>query len=147
MRFPSLSGPGRALLQTLLFACVLQAAPLGPSFRLANRTQGPLASRPIFVTVTGCDEQGRMLRMDPQGAFHPCVPGDNRIPLGGATWCAYSFRLTGAFRMAAGQRLSGGRLYLSIGAPLYLRVDPASGGLVQPDTANPSDPNASTTFD
>jgi hypothetical protein len=49
--------------------------------------------------------------------------------------------------MAAGQRLSGGRLYLSIGAPLYLRVDPASGGLVQPDTANPSDPNASTTFD
>lgn len=145
MRIPFFSGLGRAL--PLLLACALQGAPAGPCFRLANRTQGPLAALPIYVTVTGCDAQGRMLRMDPGGVFHPCVPQDNRVPAGGTTWCAYSFPLSGPFRIAAGQTLSGGRLYLSIGAPLHLRVDPATGGLVQPDLANPSDPNAGTTFD
>ncbi len=40
-----------------------------------------------------------------------------------------------------------GRIYLSAGTPLFLRVDEATGGLVQPDPANPADPNRAIRFD
>ena len=125
------------------------AVPEAIQLTFANRTEGPLAATPVYVTVTALDADGHFERMDGAGRFHPCVPSDNTIPRAGSTWCAYSFPLgkAAAIRMQPGQGIAGGRLYLSIGAPLYLRVDPATGGLVQPDLANPQDPNGGTTFD
>jgi hypothetical protein len=115
-------------------------------FRLENRTEGPLAARPAFLTVTALDTAGRFERMDASGAFHLCSIRDNRIPRNGTTWCAYSFPLAD-FDMDVARPVISGRLYLSVGSPLLLRVDPATGGLVQPDPANPQDPNRTVPFD
>jgi hypothetical protein len=43
--------------------------------------------------------------------------------------------------------LASGRIYLSVGSPVWLRVDEATGGLVQPDPANPGDPNRDLHYD
>jgi len=128
-------------------ALVAQAGAI--QFSLTNATQGPLARQQVFVTVTGLGPDGQFEHLDPDGQFQPCLPSDNTVPRGGSTWCPYSFPLgrVPSFTLAAGQAVAGGRLYLSFGSPLYLRVDPDSGGLVQPEPANPSDPNAAILFD
>ncbi|BDU72742.1 glycoside hydrolase family 64 protein [Mesoterricola silvestris] len=120
-------------------------APLRLAF--ANRTRGALAAQPVYLTVTAQDDAGTFLRMDAGGAFHPCLPADNRVPAAGRLWCAYSFPLPAAVDLDTARDLRGGRIYLSVGAPLRLRVDPATGGLVQPDPANGEDPNGRTLFD
>lgn len=137
----------RTSILVLLFLLVpaFAQAPLRLAF--TNRTRGALAERPVYVTVTAQDDAGRFLRMDGEGAFHPCLPADNKVPVAGRLWCAYSFPLPGAVDLDAGLNLRGGRIYLSIGAPLWLRVDPATGGLVQPDPGNGEDPNRHTLFD
>ena len=139
----------RAALALTVSAFSFAAVPETIQLAFANRTEGPLAATPVYVTVTALDVDGRFERMDGAGRFHPCRLSDNTIPKAGSTWCAYSFPLArnGPIPMAPGRGIKGGRLYLSIGAPLYLRVDPATGGLVQPDLANPQDPNGGTTFD
>ena len=139
-----------AVLGLTLSALGLAAVPETIQLTLANRTEGPLAATPVYVSVTALDADGHFERMDAEGRFHPCSPSDNKVPKAGTTWCAYSFPLAKAaksIRMEPGQGIAGGRLYLSVGAPLYLRVDPTTGGLVQPDLANPTGPNSGTTFD
>ncbi len=128
----------------------VKASPAPPArFVLLNRSRGEAASTPIFVTVTAVDEQGRFLRLAPSGRFVPCGAADNTIPRGGALWAPYSIPLARlrSFDVDRARELRGARLYLSVGQPLWLRVDEATGGLVQPDVTNPSDPNADTTFD
>ncbi len=129
----------------LLLTPAFGQAPLRLAF--SNLTRGPQARRPVYVTVTAQDGAGRFLRMDPAGAFHPCLPADNTVPRAGGLWCAYSFPLPRAVELDGDLDLRGGRIYLSIGAPLWLRVDPATGGLVQPDPGNGEDPNRHTLFD
>jgi len=137
----------RASLLALLLLLVPALAQTPLRLAFSNRTRGPLAERPVYVTVTAQDDAGRFLRMDGAGAFHPCLPADNTVPLAGRLWCAYSFPLPGAVDLDPGPDLRGGRIYLSIGAPLWLRVDAATGGLVQPDPDNGEDPNRHTLFD
>ena len=126
----------RAACAVLFIACsgpILRGGTGGVQFVFTNATQGPQAQEAVYVTVTGLDAAGTFQRVDAGGHCHPCLPSDNTITLNGATWCAYSFPLPPSFTLDAGQNLASGRLYLSLGAPLFLRVDPATGGLVQPD--------------
>ena len=131
----------------MVFSSILPTRAASTRFTLTNNSQGREASTAIYVTVTGCDRLGRYLHMDSQGRFHPCLTSDNTVERGGTTWAPYSFPMGRGFNLDRSQELLGGRLYLSVGAPLWLRVDPATGGLVQPDLANPTDPNLATTFD
>ncbi|HLO66425.1 MAG TPA: glycoside hydrolase family 64 protein [Holophaga sp.] len=118
-------------------------------FVLSNRTAGPRGKEPVFVTLTAMDELGRFVRMDDRGRFLPCDPADNTVRIGDQDWAPYAIPLAKvrSFQVERGRLLRGARLYLSVGAPLWLRVDPVTGGLVQPDMNNPEDPNASTVFD
>jgi hypothetical protein len=138
-------------LAAFLLVCHSSALPAreGPiQVILTNGSQGPLAQVPVYVTVTGVDGAGRFLHLDSSGQFLPCLASDNAVPRDGTTWCAYSQPLVSpALPMDPGPGVAGGRLYLSIGAPLLLRVEPATGALVQPDPANPTDPNAAILFD
>ncbi len=130
----------------LLAACTLFAAAPPLRFVLENRTQGPSATVPVYLTITGQDASGRPLRMAPDGTFHPCRPGDAAGPGGRAPY-SFPAPTNGILTMDRTGDLVGGRLYLSFGSPLFLRVDPATGGLVQPDPANPGDPNCCVLFD
>jgi len=105
-----------------LAACLALALPAAASalrLAFADGSQGP--RQQVYVTVTAVDGAGRFLRMDPQGLFHPCVPADNTVPLGDRAWCDYAFPVPGALDLDPAQDLRGGRIYLSAGAPLWLR--------------------------
>lgn len=118
-------------------------------FSFFNTTRGPLRAEPVYATFTGLDAAGRFCRLDGAGRFLPCSAADNVVPRDGRTWCDYAIPLqdTQGLSLGRDQTVLGGRLYLSVGSPLYLRVDEATGALVQPDPANPSDPNRSIRFD
>lgn len=104
---------------------------------------------PVYAVFTGRDGSGRFCRLDRSGRFLPCSPADNVVPRDGRTWCAYGWDLreTPSLEIAADLRVDSGRLYLSAGGPVWLRVDEATGGLVQPDPANPGDPNRDLRYD
>jgi hypothetical protein len=118
-------------------------------FSFRNATLGPARTTPVYATFTGLDAAGRFCRLDRDGRFLPCSTADNVVPRDGRTWCAYAIPLQGTpfLELDARQTVTSGRLYLSVGAPLLLRVDETTGGLVQPDPANPMDPNRSIRFD
>jgi len=122
---------------------------LGVRLTFVNATRGPEAAVPVYAVCTCLDAAGRFCRLDRAGRLRPCSSADNVVARDGRTWCDYGIPLqeTPAIDLEPGQTLRSGRIYLSAGAPLYLRVDEATGGLVQPDPANPSDPNRSIRFD
>lgn len=95
------------------------------------------------------DAQGAFVRAGADGRLHACDPEDNVLQRNGTTWCNYSFPVSArrGFTLEGGRQVVGARLYLSVDRPLLLRVDPATGGLVQPDPGNPGDPNTDTVFD
>jgi len=132
------AGPGPAL-----------AAPAGLRLAFVNATRGPERAVPVFATCTCLDAAGRFCRLDRAGRLRPCSTADNVISKDGRAWCDYGIPLQAASRidLDPDQPMISGRLYLSAGAPLYLRVDEATGGLVQPDPANPTDPNRAIRFD
>jgi len=118
-------------------------------FSFRNATPGPGRATAVYATFTGLDAAGRFCRLDRNGRFLPCSAADNVVPRDGRTWCAYAIPLQGTpfLELDRRQTVISGRLYLSVGAPLLLRVDEATGGLVQPDPANSTDPNRSIRFD
>ena len=118
-------------------------------FSFRNSTLGPDRGLPVYATFTGRDGSGRFCRLDRDGRFLPCTPADNVVPRDGRTWCDYAIPLQDTPFLDLDPRLAidSGRLYLSVGGPLWLRVDEASGGLVQPDPANPTDPNRGICYD
>ncbi len=127
------------------------AKPIGDHIRFSfsNASQGPAKAVPAYVIFTCTDGAGRFYRLDRTGRFRLCSPADNVVPKDGRTWCDYGIALkdTPLLDIDRNQAVNSGRIYLSIGSPLYLRVDENTGGLVQPDPANPTDPNRNIPFD
>lgn len=167
---PSAAAPGpRRWFQALALLAALAVAPPGTlgaavaqpgpepapvdadhvriSFR--NATLGPLRGLPAFVVITGRDASGALGHLDRTGRARPCSPADNVVPWQGRTWCDYAIPLDELpyLDLDRNQTLASGRIYLSVGVPLRLRVDEATLGLVQPDPGNPTDPNRDTWFD
>lgn len=170
MRPPCLSFLGLALSGLALLSCGGAQPPKGPpspassltglpsrpaaadhrlTLTFVDGTRDPRAAAPVYATFTGRDASGRFCRLDRAGRLLPCSPADNVVPGDGRLWCDYAFPVaeTPTLELGAGLRLDSGRLYLSAGGPVWLRVDEATGGLVQPDPANPSDPNRNLRYD
>jgi hypothetical protein len=122
-------------------------APVTVRFQLTTR--GPERDLPVYATFTGRDDQGRFCHLDRDGRFLPCSPADNVLPRDGRTWCDYAIPIHAVPRLdlARGLKVDSGRIYLSVGEPVLLRVDEATLGLVQPDPGNPSDPNRQILYD
>jgi hypothetical protein len=115
----------------------------------ANATRGPLRDQPAFVIITGRDATGTLCHLDRSGRARACSPADNVVAWQGRTWCDYAIPLEELpyLDLDRDQTLASGRIYLSVGVPLLLRVDEATLGLVQPDPGNLTDPNRDTWFD
>jgi hypothetical protein len=118
-------------------------------FTFTNATLGLTADDPAYLVFTARDRSGRFVRLARSGQFVPCTTADNVIPKHGQTWCDYAIPLADMAQLdlPAGLHLDSARVYFSVGSPLYLRVDEKTHGLVQPDPANPTDPNASVRYD
>jgi hypothetical protein len=125
--------------------------PIGNHIRFSfrNVSKGPASTVPTYVIFTCTDGSGRFYRLDRTGRFRLCSPADNVVAKDGRTWCDYGIALkdTTQLDIDRDQAVDSGRIYLSIGSPLFLRVDEITGGLVQPDPANPTDPNRNIPFD
>jgi hypothetical protein len=119
------------------------------SITFKDGTRDPRAAAPVYAVFTGLDQDGRFCRLDSAGRFWPCSPADNVVPRNGRTWADYGFPVGNGAAVEIDDRLrvDSGRLYLSVGEPVWLRVDEATGGLVQPDPANPTDPNRNLRYD
>jgi len=114
-----------------------------------SATQGPARDTPAFVTLIGRDAAGRFCHLDRDGRFLPCAPEDASIDRAGRPGYRYGLSLaqTRGLTLDRDLRVDGGRIYLSVGEPVWLGRDGTTGGLVEPDPANPDDPNADLRYD
>jgi len=119
------------------------------AFTFLNATQGPSRATPAFVTIIGRDASGRFCHLTRDGQFQPCMPGDATAARGRRSGCRYGLPLAEvmALDVPRSLRVDSGRIYLSVGAGAWLGLDPATGALVEPDPANPDDPNAELDYD
>jgi hypothetical protein len=116
---------------------------------VTDTTPGAGPPTPAFLTLIARNRAGQICRLTPDGRLLPCTPADNQLPLGGRTWCDYAIPVHTPFHLDLDRTLAldSARAYLSLEEPVYLRVDATTGGLVEPDTANPADPNRHLRFD
>ena len=140
----------------LLWLCVRMAAqPLAPAaldriaFTFSNGTEGPARATPAFVTIIGRNAAGRFCHLTREGRFPPCAPEDRSAGGDGRPGYRYGLPLAEVQGLTVDRalRVDGGRIYLSVGEPVWLGLDEATGGLVEPDPANPADPNAALCYD
>lgn len=85
-------------------------------------------------------KDGTML---PMSAADATAPG--HLTKNGKNYPNYPFRLSDAQNFRMPPSVGGGRLYMSVGSPLYMTGD--AGGVQLPDPNNPGDPNDSVYYD
>ena len=122
---------------------------------IVNGTGGQWSDSSIWLTIIGQVKSGVYSYVTPDGATHtlnsaPASGAGSIAGPNGVTYAPFSFQVfndqtPGVTMMPA--NLQGGRVYISIGAPLYLASSPDSSGYATPDPANPSDPNFNTYWD
>jgi hypothetical protein len=114
-----------------------------------NRTRGTWSNGQIHVQVIGMNAAGRWCTLRPNGQLIPMSPGDNDAPghlrKNGVNYAAYGATLAAASQWTMPTHLTGGRVYISVGSPLYIRA--VDNGWVGPDVQNPGDPNQDVYYD
>ncbi|WP_394940178.1 beta-1,3-glucanase family protein [Psychromicrobium sp. YIM B11713] len=111
------------------------------TFRISN---GSDLNQTLYLYVMGTDlGTGRLGYVDPAGNFQPWPAGS--IPPSPAPDASMLGPGIGGTTSVLVPRGFSGRLYLAFGSKLDFRLTPD--GLVQPDAANPPDPNYNILFD
>lgn len=122
----------------------------GFPLRIVNDT-GVALDRDVWVTVIGQSSPGEWSYVDADGTVHrvdsAAQRGPDAVVKDGIHYAPMSFRLPASGTVEMPPSLQGGRVYLSVGAPLYLRIADDDSGIALPDPANPADPNANTDWD
>jgi hypothetical protein len=120
--------------------------------QIVNGTNGVWQDSDIWVTAVGQTLDGHWAYISPDGAAHEVSPSLANAPghltLGGVNYAAMSFNMAsfgGVFTMPG--VFGGGRVYLSVGAPLYIRIASDSSGIALPASGSATDPNAQTYWD
>ena len=119
-------------------------------FSFINNTKQQYPSERIYFAIIGNNPSGQTCHLDKSGRLIPCSDRDNDAPghltKNGQNWCNYSYTVNEVSQIEVPPIISG-RAYISLGSPIYLRVVNNGQGIVQPNTANPSDPNVDVYFD
>jgi Beta-1,3-glucanase len=119
-------------------------------FSFNNNTNQKYSSDQIYFVIIGLNTSGQLCHLDKSGNLIPCNDSDNDAPnhltKNGQNWCNYLYTINEVAEIEV-PLINSGRAYISLGSPMYLRVVNNGQGIVQPDTANPSDPNADVYFD
>jgi hypothetical protein len=135
------------------------------NLHLVNDTKGAYSSGQIYVTITGQKVKGGpyyWLQLSPGthgaevGTLIAMKPADNTVPAGdslnknGINYTKqYSYPLSdvaSGIDVEKNDPIIGGRIWISMGAPLYFSALP-DGGFITPSLSNPSDPSFATTWD
>jgi hypothetical protein len=114
-----------------------------------NQTQGEYGDDQIFIYGLGLNAANQWCRVMPDGSMRPLDPADATAPghltKHGVSYAAYAFPLSQAGNFKMPPHVRGGRLYVSVGEPMYFPI--SANGWGGPDLLSPSDPNADVIFD
>jgi beta-galactosidase len=121
---------------------------------LNNNTNGAWADSQIYVTILGNNPvTGALSWVNFDGTVTAATVADNNAPnhltAGGQNYPNYAFTLAQS-KLLKLPPLSSGRIYISEGAPLYMKIlADANGntGYAGPNPLNQTDPNISTHYD
>ncbi len=119
--------------------------------KLVNNTNGAWADSQVFVTILGQAVPGEWSHLKPNGTWTHINFADTNAPghltKNGRNFPNMSFTLAQAGTVHIPTRTEGGRVYLSLGSPVFISVSPDNRGWGGPDLNNPTDPNQDVYFD
>lgn len=105
----------------------------------------------VHVMVIGQVTPGQWSWVDRDGTAHAidhaAAEAPGHLEKNGVNYADMSFTLADADNFRVPPELLGGRIYLSLGQPLYVAVSVDNTGWASPDPANPTDPNYDTVYD
>jgi hypothetical protein len=116
-----------------------------------NNTRGTWSNAQIYVLILGMPSPGEWHYLKSNGvaahinAAEANAPG--HLTKRGVNYANMSFTLAQASSISIPTRWEGGRIYVSIGSPLYIPISPDNRGWGGPDLRNPNDPNADVYYD
>ncbi|MBW4572439.1 MAG: hypothetical protein KME31_31970 [Tolypothrix carrinoi HA7290-LM1] len=99
----------------------------------------------IYFAIIGNNESGQTCHLNKDGDLIPCHVSDNNVPINNENWCNYSYTINEVPQIEV-PHIDSGRAYISLGSPMFFKISHAN-TFIQPDTANPSDPNVKVYFD
>jgi hypothetical protein len=118
---------------------------------LQNNTGGRWANNQIFVMMLGMATEGQWSYLRPDGTLrhinHLDASAPGHLTKNGVNYANMAFSLAQASTVTLPPRILGGRIYISLGSPLFIPIAPDDSGWGGPDLHNPSDPNADVYFD
>jgi hypothetical protein len=124
----------------------------GPfSVVLQNNTGGRWANSQIYVTFLGQSAPGSWSYLRADGTFthinHLEESAPNHLTKNGRDYANMSFSMAQAASVPFPGHVEGGRIYVSLGSPLFIPISPDDQGWGGPDIFNPNDPNADVYYD
>lgn len=127
--------------------------PNGIGTVLENHTHGAYTDQQIYVEILGNDADGKLSWLDADGTVHAASAADNEAPdhlsKDGQDYANYAFTLDQARHLVL-PKMSSGRIFVSLGSPMYIKIlRDANGnvGFAGPNPQNPTDPNNDIAFD
>lgn len=116
-----------------------------------NNTRGTYSDSQIYVTVLGQVTPGQWSYMKANGTMthidHLDASAPGHLTKNGVNYGNMSFTLAQAGTVPSPTQIRGGRIYLSVGSPLYIPVSPDDQGWGGPDLRNPADPDSDVYYD
>ncbi len=121
---------------------------------LQNNTGGRWSNGQIYVTMLGLTAPsgaGGWSYLKPDGTMahinHNDATAPNHLTKNGVNYPNMSFSMAQASTITMPTSIFGGRIYLSLGSPLYIPVSPDDQGWGGPDLHNAADPNNDVYYD
>ncbi len=116
-----------------------------------NNTRGNFADSQVYLTFLGMPVANNWYYLQPNGTAvhinHLDATAPNHLTKNGVNYPNMSFTLAQAKQIPMPAQWQGGRVYISLGSPMYLAVSSDDSAWAGPDLRNPGDPNADVTFD
>ncbi len=116
-----------------------------------NRTNGAWNDDQVYMTMLVRNQSGQWCWVKPSGILQPMSLSDNGQLVKNGRFCAnYSFRLSDIEGFQLPPYIDSGRVFVSLGSPIYLTINIDGNGQVAyaaPDLNNETDPNLDVYFD
>lgn len=116
-----------------------------------NDTDGKWRDSQVYVTGLGQTSPGQWAYLKTDGTMapldHTMADKPGHLTKDGRSYANMSFTLADASTVRIPPRVEGARLYISVGAPMYIGISPDDKGWAGPNLESKGDPNYDTTFD
>src|SRR5882757_3541473 len=118
---------------------------------LKNNTGGKWSNSQVYVMVLGQVTPGQWSYLKADGSMthisHLDATAPNHLAKNGVNYANMAFTMAQASTISLPASMYGGRIYVSLGTPMYIPISPDDNGWGGPDLRYPSDPNGDVYFD